>query len=280
MAEEFRVLQDELLQDIEQAGVLTREELQAGGLQAIADLTGGGDLASIREAGERARRQQQFISGTLTPEEQAAFRTEFGIEEEGVSPEQQLAEESLLRRQRATGISRGGLGFEQFGRLGLEEAARRRDIEARQFQQATQIAQQAQAAGTGVANLRTRLAENLARQRQNELAQQSLLRQQTLQGITQLGRRAGETGAQAQQQAAALSGQATQGIFRGIGGGLTALGTAFGGTGTQATQPVQTTPTATISPALTPQRSPLNVDLGVQSSTFSPLFGTRQLGLT
>jgi hypothetical protein len=213
LREESKSEEQRILEDIGSSGIFTREELRGGILGKIGQDAGFepgaiDELSPFSQAGQRALRQIEFRSGLLTPQEEQEFRTEFGIKEgqEGpISASQREAEKALLRRQRATGRSQSGLGFEEFGRLGAEE-------EERQFQRLSGVAGQGFQASQLISGLRERLASNIAAQR--NLEQERRLGVQTAGAAARLG--FGQLGAEQQRQAALQRGDVLAGTRRDI----------------------------------------------------------------
>jgi len=201
--------EENILEDIAQSGVISRQELESGVLDAIGKDIGFSEeavsaLSPFNEAGLRALKQQQFLSGQLTQEEQQQHIEEFGDPREAQSGLRQAAEQSLLRRQRAIGASQSGIGLEQFGRLGAE-------LQQQQFQQAGTIAGRGQQAATGIAGIQERLggrvsslqnllATNRANQRANEQARRTGVQQTGAGQRLGLGQQAAQVGLQAGQQ--------------------------------------------------------------------------------
>jgi len=244
LQEESKSEQQRILEDISQSGILTRQDLESGVLDAIGKDVGFSEeaisaLSPFNEAGLRALKQQQFLSGQLTPEEQQEFTQQFGDPREANAGLRQAAEQSLLRRQRAGGFSQSGLGLEQFGGLGAQ-------LQQQQFQQAGQIAGRGQQAATGIAGIQERLGGrvsslqnqlsiNQANQRANEQArrqaiqqfggaQRAGLGQQLAQTGLQLGQQRGQVRSQGRLNLANLIGQSAARRSALLTGGAEAIG--------------------------------------------------------
>ncbi len=210
-----------ILEDIAQSGMLTREELESGVLDAIGQTAGFSEaaisaLSPFNEAGLRALKQQQFLAGQLTPEEQQAFTEEFGDPRTANLGARAAAEEGLQRRQRALGMSTSGLGVEQFGQLSA-------DLQQQQFQQAGELTARGQQAATDIAGiqerrgetelaLRSQLEQNLAQQRTNELALRTSVQQQGLARNQALGTLGAQQGAQFELQRGDVGAQKSQAL--------------------------------------------------------------------
>ena len=197
-----------ILDDIAQSGIISRDELMNGAMSDLAKSAGYSQQAidylnPYNEAGQRALQTQMFISGQMTPQEADEFRKERGIApgESFKSPMQDAAESALLKRQRAAGISRSGLGLEGFGRLAGE-------LQEKQLQQSGQLADRGLQAATTMAGIREsqagreatiqeRLRENIFNQRQNELARRNVVRQQGGQQRQSIGMLGAQSGLEA-----------------------------------------------------------------------------------